>query len=107
MMGCYRQVKNKVNSLKVLLKREYFTKRINEHKGNIKEAWKTANEFLTKRKQFTNNSLKSGNIEIQGKKEIPTVMNSYFCSVGEELANKIGGTPNPLLKGDYRVNVIT
>ena len=32
-------------------------------------------------------------------------MNSYFCSLGEELANKIDETPNSLLKGDYTVNV--
>ena len=106
MMGCYKKVRNKVNSLNVLLKREYFTKRINEHKGNIKETWKTANELLNKRKKFTNiTSLKDGNIEIQEKKEIPNVMNSYFCSVDDELANKVNETPNPLLKGDYTVNV--
>ena len=32
-------------------------------------------------------------------------MNSYFCSVGKELANKIDETPNSLLKGDYTVNI--
>ena len=37
MMGCYKKVRNRVNSLNVLLKREYYTKRIIEHKGNIKE----------------------------------------------------------------------
>ena len=58
------------------------------------------------RKKFANiTSLKVGNTEIEGKKEIVNVMNSYFCSVGEELADKIDETPSPLLKSDYTVNV--
>ena len=28
-------------------------------------------------------------------------MNSFFCTIGEELASKIDATPNPLLSGDY------
>ena len=83
MMPCYKKVRNKLNSL-------YFTNRIIEHKGNIKEAWKITNELLNKRNKFTNiASLKDGNIEIQEKEEIPDALNSYFCSVDEELAEKI------------------
>ena len=32
-------------------------------------------------------------------------MNSYLCSVGEELADKIDETPSPLFRSDYTVNV--
>ena len=32
-------------------------------------------------------------------------MNSYFCLVGEELADKIDEAPNPLLRSNYTVNV--
>ena len=31
-------------------------------------------------------------------------MNSFFCSVGKDLAKKINTAPNPLLAGDYEVN---
>ena len=31
-------------------------------------------------------------------------MNSYFCSVGKDLANEIEGRPNPLLTGEYSIN---
>ena len=31
-------------------------------------------------------------------------MNSFFCSIGKELANKIDSLPNPLLTGDYEIN---
>ena len=32
------------------------------------------------------------------------MMNSYFCSIGTELASKIDHSPNPLLSADYHVN---
>ena len=31
-------------------------------------------------------------------------MNNFFCSIGEELADKIDPVPNPLLTGEYEVN---
>ena len=31
-------------------------------------------------------------------------MNSYFCSVGKDLADKISPVPNPLLSGDFEMN---
>ena len=49
--------------------------------------------FSKKRSKSTNvNSLKDGNIDIVDKQEI-----LYFCSVGEELANKIEDCVHPLL----------
>ena len=38
------------------------------------------------------------------KKNISNTMNSFFCSVGKDLADKIDSSPNPLLSGDYDVN---
>ena len=32
------------------------------------------------------------------------MMNSYFCSIGTELASKIDHSPNPLLSGHYHIN---
>ena len=31
-------------------------------------------------------------------------MNSYFCSIGKDLAKDIDPVPNPLLSGDYQIN---
>ena len=31
-------------------------------------------------------------------------MNSYFCSVGKDLADKISPVPNTLLSGDFEMN---
>ena len=40
------------------------------------------------------------------KKNISNTMNSFFCSVGKDLADKIDSSPNPLLSGDYEVKKI-
>ena len=38
------------------------------------------------------------------KKDISNAMNSFFCSVGKDLADKIDPAPNPLLAGYYEIN---
>ena len=71
----------------------------------MKETWKIANDLLKKRSKSTNiNSLNDENIEIVDKRGISNAINTYFCSVGEELANKIEDCVNPLLNGMYAVN---
>ena len=37
-------------------------------------------------------------------KNISNAMNSFFCSVGKDLADKIDPAPNPFLAGDYEIN---
>ena len=105
MMGRYKTARNKVNNLNVTLKRQYFTNKIIECKGNMKETWKTTNALLNKRSKSTNiTSLSVGDIEIHEKNEISNKMNDYFCTIGKELADKIDSSPNPLLVGNYRIN---
>ena len=71
----------------------------------MKETWKTTNALLNKRCKSTNiTSLTVGDIEINEKREISNTMNDYFCTIGNELANKIDRSPNPLFVGDYRIN---
>ena len=68
----------------------------------MKEPWKTINELLNKRSKSCNiDCIKDSGNSIVNKKEISNTMNSFFCTVGEELASKIDATPNPLLSGDY------
>ena len=105
MMGRYKTARNKVNNLNVTLKSQYFTNKIIDCKGNMKETWKTTNAFLNKRSKSTNiTSLSVGDIEIHEKNEISNKMNDYFCTIGKELADKIDPSPNPLLVGNYRIN---
>ena len=105
MMSCYKKARNAVNNHNVSLKKQYFTNKIIEHKGNMKETWKITNQLFNNRSKSTNiTSLKDGDVEIGEKREISNTLNSYFCSVSEELVEKIYDSPNPLLRGDCTVN---
>ena len=71
----------------------------------MKESWKTINELLNKRSKSSSiDSLKESGSETVHKKDIPDAMNSYFCFVGKDLADKISPIPNPLLSGDFEIN---
>ena len=101
----YRHVRDKVNALNTQQKKEYYHNKISACKGNMKESWKTINELLNKRSKSSNiDSLKESGSETVHKKDIPDAMNSYFCSVGKDLADKISPVANPLLSGDFEMN---
>ena len=71
MMSCYKKARSAVNNLNISLKKQCFTNKIIEHKGKMKETWKITNELFNKRSKSTNiTSLKDGDIEISGKREI-------------------------------------
>ena len=106
-MRSYRKARNRVNSLNNSLKKKFYNDRISQHSGNMKETWKITNDLLKTRSKSSNiNSLYDGNgkIEILDKREVSNAMKSYFCSVGEELANKIEDCVNPLLNGMCAMN---
>ena len=54
LMDAYWQARNRVNSLNIQLKRQYFSAKISNCKGNMKESWKTVNELLNKRSKSCN-----------------------------------------------------
>ena len=71
----------------------------------MKESWKTINELLNKRSKSSNiDSLKESGAETVHRKDIPGAMNSYLCSAGKDLADKISPVANPLLSGDFEMN---
>ena len=106
LMDPYRQIRNKVNVLNIQLKEQYYyTNKISACQGNMKESWKAINELLNKRSKSSNiDCLKKSGAETVHKKDISNAMNSFLCSVGKNLADKIDPAPNPLLEGDYEVN---
>ena len=105
LMASYRRIRNKVNALNVRLKKQHYTDRISECKGNMKESWKTINELLNKRSKSSNiDCLNESGIETRNKKDVSNSMNNFFCTIGRELADKIQPASNPLLSGDYEVN---
>ena len=105
LMDSYRQIRNKVNALNVLLKKQYYTNRISACKGNTKESWKVINELHNKRSKSSNiDYLKDSGIESVHKQDVSNGMNNFFCYIGKELANKLDPAPNPLSSGEYEVN---
>ena len=105
LMEDYRNVRNRVNSLNVLLKQQYFMDKISENKVNMKECWKITSKLLNKCSKSTNITyIKDGDNEIREKREISNTMNNYFCSVGEDLAKNVEKSSNPLLTCKYTVN---
>ena len=105
LMDSYRQVRNKVNVLNIQLKKQYYTNKISACQGIMKKSWKAINDLLNKRSKSSKiDCLKESGSETVLKKDISNPMNSFFCSVGKDLADKIDTAPYPLLEGDYEVN---
>ena len=105
LMMTYRNVRNQVTTLNRQLKKQYFAQKITKEEGNMKATWQIVNQFLNKRSKSTSiNSLTVDGREILQKDAIANSMNKYFCSIGNDLANEIPYTPNPLLNNEYTVN---
>ena len=102
LMNFYRNLRNKVNSLNTKLKRQYFSTRVSRFKGNMKESWKTINLLFNKRSKSTNvDLLRDQNKTISNMGEISQSMNSFFCSIGKDLASTIEDGYDPLIFCDY------
>ena len=105
LMDSYRDIRNKVNVLNIQLKKQYYTNKISVCQGNMKESWKAINELLSNRSKSSNiDCLKESGSETVQKGDISNAMNSFFCSVRKNLADKIDTAPNPLLARDYEIN---
>ena len=68
----------------------------------MKESWKAINLLFNKRSKSMNlDPLRDQNRTISNTKEISHSMNSFFCSIGKDLASKIEGGYDPLTFCDY------
>ena len=71
----------------------------------MKESWKTINLLFNKRSKSTNiDLLRDQNNTISNKGEISQSMNSFFCSIGKDLASNIEDGHDPLIFCDYFLN---
>ena len=102
----YKQCRNRVNVLNKALKRQYFSDKIFNNKGNMKESWQTINQLLNERCQSTSIvSLKDSNQTTFDKQSISIKMNEFFYSIGKKLVADIDVTSNPLLSNKISINV--
>ena len=71
----------------------------------MKETWKTINEGIEKRFKSTRiDSLKDSGKNIVNKECIANLMNSFFCSMGKDLAKDIEAASSPFLNGHFDIN---
>ena len=91
--------KEKYNSIRNLARRKrdeaennYYLKRIESDKENLKHLWDLAGTIINPSKIKSKNSIKYLNIDkkqITGDKDIAEAMNNFFSSVGKKLANQV------------------
>ena len=102
LMEAYRQTRNKVNALNIILKREFFTNQIASQNGDLNSVWKTINMALHKKSKTTQiAALEVDGSLISDSKSIAESMNNFFWSIGNTLSSKIPETPNALSKNNY------
>ena len=105
LMQAYRRIRNRVNSLNTKLKKAYFSQKIADCQGNMKETWNTINKLINKRSKTTNiSSLVVDEACLTNSSEIADSMNDYFCNMGSKLSSKIPNIEKPLINGDYSIN---
>ena len=94
----FQQVRNKVDYTLRNLKSEYYTRKIEENKNNLKNTWKVLKQVVNKGgKSSSIDKLKIKETEIVDKQKISEEMNNYFASIGINLARNIpDGTTNPI-----------
>ena len=101
-MSSYKHIRKKINKQNSELKRQYFSERLVQAKGNMRESWKTIKQIINKRSKSTKiDLLKDSEREFVDMQEISNSINSYLCSVGMELASKLEDASNPMLTGAF------
>ena len=88
----YKQARNQTNAEIKKLKRDYFTKNLELNKHNMKKTWQLINKLSSrntgKTKRISEINL-GEQLDITSPVEIAEAFNSYFSSVGDNLAAEI------------------
>ena len=94
---CLRQAfnhtRNKVNKLFSDLQKNYYSKKIEDNKNNLKGTWKILKQAMGQESQSgTIEKVIHKGCEISDKTEIANICNEHFVSVGKRLAVNISDT---------------
>ena len=82
----FQQLRNKINIERQKKKTEFFTRKLNEHKGDVRSTWKVLNMALGSKSKETNfNTLNVKGKEISDLKEIANALNSHFCTTAKRV----------------------
>ena len=89
----FNHTRNKVNKLLSDLQKNYYSKKIEENKDNLKGTWKILKQAMGQEsKSNTIEKVIHKGCEISDKKEIANFCNEHFVSVGKRLAVNIPDT---------------
>ena len=91
MFAAYKKSRNTLNKLIKDTKRNYYTKALNDAKNNPKNMWNTINKLTSKKSKTTTISkLNISNENVtEDPNEISHTFNTYFNTIGENLASEL------------------
>ena len=86
-------MRNKVGCRLQKSKQEYFTKKIEDSRGNLKSTWKILRQVTGKGNSATaTDRIKYENNEISDEQQISDICNHHFVSIGDKLSRNIAQT---------------
>ena len=90
LIALYRVYANKLNKIKYIAKKIYFNKMLDKHKCNPRKTWQMIKSLLPNAKDLspTINKIVVNKTEINDAASIANQFNTYFSSVGKNLAIK-------------------
>ena len=93
----YKNYKNKLSSTLRAAKRNYFEKKFEDCKSNMKSTWRLLNEIINKRKSrnMVQSSFIIDNKEITDPMEIASHFCEFFTNIGPNLAKMIPLSTSP------------
>ncbi|XP_072046946.1 uncharacterized protein [Amphiura filiformis] len=91
-----RFLRNKLNNMADILKRNYFCNTISSNQNNPRKLWKTIKTLLPGNTESTISSMLDGDNTVSDKMEIASVMNKFFSTIGQKLDDNFGTNTNVL-----------
>ena len=86
----YNGFKNKLTGLLRIAKNDYYISVFDRIKGNSKKIWNQINDIIGKsKKNKLPTTMYNGNIKVHTMKNIVEEFNTYFLSIGKDIASKI------------------
>ena len=86
----FQQIRNKVTYSIRKARADYYSKTIEENKGDLRKTWKVLKQPINKDEKSTvANQINRGGHVITEKQEILETFNEYFVSIGEKLVAEI------------------
>ena len=87
----YKTCRNTVNAMIRKAKREYYNRKFEFAKNNMKVTWKVIYDVMNKKRATKNDiiSIEHDGENITDKQDIANIFNEYFVSIGLKLQNKI------------------